>query len=609
MRILTGIDIHFNPFGGSPLICDDWYSLLEKDHEVLFLTMQPFSKKRWWKMKNVHFLSTGKTKDVDKYPKYIKELTKEINVIVADFNPDIIHMQHINFGLSRVFADLQIEVPKIGICHGTDTQVASSNAYFKSNLKHIADNIDYLVFPAENMAKDFFKIYKNKKDYSIIHHGLPKELFTRHKAKNISHELKLLYAGRLNHYKGADIAVKAMTVIDQSVHLDIIGDEDEKNYVQKIKKIIKKHNLHDRVRLSKSISRHELWKKFSDYDAILIPSRSLEAFSLTAIEAQARGLPVIYGNGGGIVNVVGDSGIIIKDNKPKTLAKIIKKIKEDPRVLDKIRKKGYKNSRKYKIDKQIKKLINISSKIIKEKKRLNMKEIRQRSVSYFDLLWKNESSKLRSGDVEPAIMKDGKTVPVNYCVSTIARLKKQAGGDKVISAMQNKLADHLKQFNSQFIYPEPSMHISLVGCTQREDSLQTFNDGQIRNIINVCTDMLSGEKAVDIQFIGIGLIGNQVFLQGVSFSKGWELMREKLADKLTEAGESPITYSNQSPIHMNFLRIIDISTEQQKLIFGLIKQNRTTDFGKVRFDSIDLVTTDFVLSDGNVDLIKEFKLE
>lgn len=111
-----------------------------------------------------------------------------------------------------------------------------------------------------------------------------------------------------------------------------------------------------------------MWNRFNEYDAILIPSRELEAFSLTAIEAQAHGLPVIYGNGGGIVDVVGQSGVLIHDNKPKTLAKIIDKIAEDPSTLKEYRDLGLKNAKNYTIDRQIQKIINLTKKYAKRTK-------------------------------------------------------------------------------------------------------------------------------------------------------------------------------------------------------------------------------------------------
>ncbi len=368
MNILTGIDIPFNPFGGSPIIVDDWYSNMPDDIEVLFLTMPP-TQEKWWSMKNVHFLQTPKTRDIKQYPAYISELTKEVTEVIARFKPDIIHMQHLNFGLSRAFVNqVGLNIPKIGICHGTDVQIAESNPFFMENMIQIANGSSYLVFPAKNMADDFFKNYKLEIPYNIISHGVPDKSFQKLNQRVKSKILKLLYAGRLNHYKGADIAVEALAHTKTKASLDIIGGEDESGYVEKLLKIIQSNNLIDMVKISPQINREDLWGRFSDYDAILIPSRELEAFSLTAIEAQAHGLPVIYGNGGGIVDVVGKSGIQINDNNPITLAKIIDSINENPKILQDYRKLGFKNAQQYKLSNQINKLLELSQKLCQTKK-------------------------------------------------------------------------------------------------------------------------------------------------------------------------------------------------------------------------------------------------
>lgn len=364
MKILTGIDIPFNPFGGSPIICDDWYSAMEKEHDILFLTMPPTVDKQWWKMSNVHFLSTEKIRDPQGYPTYIKSLSKEIEKIIKSFEPDIIHLQHLNFGLSRAFVEIKSDIPKIGICHGTDTQVAQKYDFFKNNLIEITDQVDHLVFPAKNMMSDFFEVYEKEKPFSIFPHGIPDRFFDSHKLHQQEKTLRLLYAGRLNTYKGADIAVESLSYVNTDVILDVIGNEDEPGYMDKLKEIVQSNSLENIVSFYPQISREELVEKYSQYDAILIPSRYLEAFSLTSIEAQSRGLPVIYGNGGGISNVVGESGYLIEDNKPQTLAKIIDEINMNRNLLGELRNKGYINAENFRLSKQIESLLELSTKLI-----------------------------------------------------------------------------------------------------------------------------------------------------------------------------------------------------------------------------------------------------
>ena len=366
MRILTGIDIPFDAFGGSPIICDDWYSNLPKRYSYLFVTMPPKVPGKWWHMPNVRMLKTQKVREQKHYTQYIQDLVKEVSEIVNDFKPDVIHLQHLNYGLSRAFVEAAPHVPKIGICHGTDTQIATSSKFFLQNLVTISDAADVLVFPAQQMADDFFKVYGKQKHYKVIQHGLPTYVFAKHSVHPSGKPLKLLYAGRLNSYKGADIAVDAVGRTKAEVLLDIYGKEDEAGYSALLDSLIKKHNLKHRVTMHDQVTREQLLNMFANYDAILIPSRKLEAFSLTAVEAQARGLPVIYGNGGGIISVIGDAGIQITDNSPATLASIFEAIEHDHSILEDYRARGYGNAKHYTLKSQIDSLIELSRQLCQE---------------------------------------------------------------------------------------------------------------------------------------------------------------------------------------------------------------------------------------------------
>ena len=309
MKILTGIDIPFHPTGGSPLICNDWYSNLPSNIEVKFLALKPTDKQydSWWSMKDVTFLKTEKTKISSEYSNYIKNLYTEVSQIVDEFKPDVIHAQHLNFGLSRVFSDLDITIPKLGICHGTDVQWAMNEKFFEDNLIYITDHIDKLLFPAKKMATDFFKIYKKYKNYVVNPHGIPDKYYVDNLVLPTfdgKRELKVLYAGRLLTIKGAHIAVESLKYTKNKVVLTIIGNEDESGYKEKLNTIIR-DGLLNSVIFENQVPRDTLISLFNNYDLIVFPSVAIEAFSLTTIEAQSTGLPVVYARAGGIADGAG----------------------------------------------------------------------------------------------------------------------------------------------------------------------------------------------------------------------------------------------------------------------------------------------------------------
>jgi glycosyltransferase involved in cell wall biosynthesis len=369
VRILTGIDVPFKPFGGSLLCANDWYSNLPEDVEVRFMTLPPPEGiEKWWTIEDVVMLDIEKVYAPEAFRGYVDELKKLVQKQIDDFKPDIIHCQHLNYGLSRAITELQLDIPLIGICHGTDAQIATQYPFFKDNLDYICDNLDLLVFPNETMKDDFFKVYGKEKSYVINALGIPDQYFEgtqRGASFDGKRQLKALYAGRLLAWKGTDIAVESMKYISNNVSLTVIGNEDQKNFKDDLLTFVKANQLENRVSFKNQLPRNELLTTFLNYDVIVFPSRSLEAFSLTVVEAQVKGLPVIFNPGGGITDTVGNAGIIITENTPEGLAKLLDAVYKKPEMLVKMRNAGYENAEKYRASASQARLFTLSKELIR----------------------------------------------------------------------------------------------------------------------------------------------------------------------------------------------------------------------------------------------------
>lgn len=245
----------------------------------------------------------------------------------------------------------------------------------------------------------------------------------------------------------------------------------------------------------------------------------------------------------------------------------------------------------------------------KEKSKNMSEEIFQQASEYFDELWSRESAKLINGDIAPAEMKDGATVPINYCVSTVGRAISQDNWLQLSQSTNNLIAPLVHQAPGQFIYPSESIHISMIGCTPRKDSMNMFPPTQIEKIKEICGESLSQIKPAIITFRGLGVVGNQIFLQGYPHDRNWEYARKIVDNNLLANGEQPISYSEKFPIHMNIARVTDVSGLNIKRIRNFIEQNRDIEVGTLSFTDIELVLTDFVLSHGNFKSLHTFKLK
>lgn len=373
MRILTGIDVPFRPFGGSLIVCDDWYSDLPQDVEARFLTLNPpAGQPKWWHIKDVAMLDVEKRFGAQEFPEYVRRLKAAVQQQIEEFKPDVIHAQHLNFGLSRVFADLAVDIPKLGICHGTDVQLATKEPFFKENLQRIGDAMDLLIFPNQNMADDFFKVYGREKICAINSLGIPDRFYKDAlplPAFDGKRPLKVLYAGRLLAWKGAHVAVRALKHTAHDMHLTVVGNEDEAGYKASMLDVVRENQLQDRVTFKDQMPREALLHSFADFDVMVFPSSSLEAFSLAAVEAQAAGLPiVVHVGGGGIADTVGDNALLIDQNTPERLAETLDTIYEHSQLLADLQAKGRANAEKYRLSASRERLLELSRQLLDQRR-------------------------------------------------------------------------------------------------------------------------------------------------------------------------------------------------------------------------------------------------
>lgn len=235
-----------------------------------------------------------------------------------------------------------------------------------------------------------------------------------------------------------------------------------------------------------------------------------------------------------------------------------------------------------------------------------MEKFKIQAMDRFEKLWETEGSKLFNGDVNPSVMKNGENYPVDYCISTIARLIQQPHGCEIVSDIRSVLLSLFKAANEQFIYPDESLHVSLLGCTQREKS-SIFDRNRIKKIKDIATQEIQKKEPAEILLKGVGVIGNQIFIQGIPLNKNWEDLRTSLEKRLTSEDETPISYEDKSPIHINVIRIINSDICLLRALYEIISQLRDIELGVIKLQMIEFVITDFCVSKNNVVWLDEIE--
>lgn len=146
---------------------------------------------------------------------YLKNLFKYYNKISA-VNPDIIHA---HYGLSGLFANLQLNIPVITTFHGSDINLKRIRPF--SILAHLLSK--YSIFVSEKIAKKA----PARENYSIIPCGINPDLFfpmDKMLARQIlgfkQDEKLILFSNSFDyHEKNYPLAKKSVDLLEESVTL------------------------------------------------------------------------------------------------------------------------------------------------------------------------------------------------------------------------------------------------------------------------------------------------------------------------------------------------------------------------------------------------------
>jgi glycosyltransferase involved in cell wall biosynthesis len=156
-------------------------------------------------------------------------------------------------------------------------------------------------------------------------------------------DFRLLYAGRLNSSKAPDVAIQALSFITgemgiRRARLDIIGEGPE-DFERKLRDLVTRLGLGERVSFVGKVDFPKLLELYTQYNALLFPSRWIEPFGRSVIEAMARGLPVVATNHGGPAEIIsdGENGLLVPPDNPVAMAEAVKKLLLTPELTQRIR--------------------------------------------------------------------------------------------------------------------------------------------------------------------------------------------------------------------------------------------------------------------------------
>lgn len=240
------------------------------------------------------------------------------------FRPDVLHAHWwLPAGVCALLASRLLGLPLVVTLHGTDVHLLRkrplrwlARAVLRRTALVVAVSDDLHRLAVESLGLPAEQVVVLRMPVARVVDPAPAP---------VGMPVRLVAAGRLSAEKGFDVLLEAMLLAAQDgldVHLDLVGSGPEHDRLAGLA-----DRLDGRVQLIPAQPRDALWERMDAAQVLVVPSRR-EGLGLVALEAIARGRPVIASRAGGLPEVVTDGvdGVLVPPEDPRALADALHKL-------------------------------------------------------------------------------------------------------------------------------------------------------------------------------------------------------------------------------------------------------------------------------------------
>jgi glycosyltransferase involved in cell wall biosynthesis len=273
--------------------------------------------------------------------------------VLKEFNPDVVLLHTMSQPTASVLFALR-DYPTILFVHGPEIFIKELLPWYmrKDDYRHALYKfrglsfrglLHYLYF--KYVCASFYRLgLRNVNEIVSLSHYtqsillkenisslyIPNGAQTFKNNRSLPKKPTLLYAGRLEKFKGVDQLLYALKLVLKSypdVTLHIAGDGD---YKDRLKNIVEDLNLDKSVKFLGHLNRLKLSKEYAKTTLLVMPSIWPETFGKVGIEAMSLGVPVVATDVGGVKDWLkdGQNGYLvsISPNMHLDLAEKIMKV-------------------------------------------------------------------------------------------------------------------------------------------------------------------------------------------------------------------------------------------------------------------------------------------
>ncbi len=186
-----------------------------------------------------------------------------------------------------------------------------------------------------NFTANEIKKKVDLKNIEVVNLGVDLGKFHNHEKDSKDEDKAILSVGALMFRKGYHVSIPAVAKVKEyypDISYSIVGNQANKEYFNRLKKIVGDYGLNDNVKFLEDISDEELSDLYARADLFLLTSvndgHKFEGFGLVYLEANAEGLPVVGTLGCGAEDAIkgGYNGFLVPQNSVEETAKAILRI-------------------------------------------------------------------------------------------------------------------------------------------------------------------------------------------------------------------------------------------------------------------------------------------
>jgi glycosyltransferase involved in cell wall biosynthesis len=346
--VITGLDLPAGSPGGSVELLHDLYARQSAPLAGNVFMLAPEAAAAAPPQGLSLLTVRGKCADGPEFWQYVAGLTSAVSAAVNPADGSVAHLQHLAFGASPALISAFPKLRRIALVHGTDLLAAETSRTQLHVLHRVIAAASAIVVPTLAMADRVRSIAPYLPACQLVHipWGIPDQLLTAPPARKPrpGDELRLLYAGRLSAEKGAAGLIEACAAVS-GIRLSVTAPGEKHTTLQRSRPASQRASLP--VRWLGWLPRPRLWAAFADHDLLVVPSTTLEAFCLVAVEAQACGLPVLYQPVPGLTEILAGSAATTDFTSPAELAAGLHRLCTDSAVLAHLRAAGLANAARF----------------------------------------------------------------------------------------------------------------------------------------------------------------------------------------------------------------------------------------------------------------------